>query len=73
MSKAKDIESLIGELTPEQIKALTEEIKKPRIRTIDTSFAERRMAITNLYFSAEPNHIWLIMTDGKNIQTIRKE
>ena len=54
MSKAKDIESMIGELTPEQIKALTKEIKKPRVRKIDTSFAERRMAITNLYFSAEP-------------------
>jgi len=54
MSKAKDIESLIGELTPEQIKALTEEIKKPKVRVIDTSYAERRMAITNLYFSAEP-------------------
>ena len=54
MSITKDIESMIGELTPEQIKALTEEIKKPRIRKIDTSYAERRMASTNLYFSAEP-------------------
>ena len=54
MSKAKDIESLIGELTPDQIKALTKEIKKPRIRKIDTSYAERRMAITELYFSVEP-------------------
>ena len=54
MSKSKDIESMIGELTPEQIKALTKEIKKPRVRKIDTSYAERRMAITNLYFSAEP-------------------
>ena len=54
MSKAKDIESMIGELTPEQIKSIMEEIKKPRIRKIDTSYAERRMAITELYFSVEP-------------------
>ena len=54
MSNSNDIESLIGELTPEQIKALMTEIKKPKIRTIDTSYARRRMEITRLYFSAEP-------------------
>jgi len=54
MSKTKDIESLIEGLSPEDIKALMKEIKKPRVRKIDTSYAERRMAITNLYFSAEP-------------------
>ena len=54
MSKSKDIESLIEGLSPEDIKALMKEIKKPRVRKIDTSYAERRMAITNLYFSAEP-------------------
>ena len=54
MSKSKDIESLIEGLSPEDIKALMKEIKKPRVRKIDASYAERRMAITNLYFSAEP-------------------
>jgi len=55
MSSSNDIESLIGELSPEQIKALMKEIKKPKIRTIDTSYASRRMEITRLYFSAEPS------------------
>ena len=55
MSKDNDIELLIEGLTPEQIKALTKEIKKPRVRMIDSSYAKRRMDITNLYFSAEPS------------------
>ena len=54
MSISKDIEALIGELTPEQIKSLMKEVKKPSVRVIDTSHRERRMAITNLYFSVEP-------------------
>ena len=54
MSKAKDIESMIGELTPEQIKALTEEIKKPTVRKIDDKHRRISLAKTRLYFSAEP-------------------
>ena len=55
MSNSNDIEAMIESLSPEQIKALTKEIKKPRIRMIDTSYARRRMDITTLYFSAEPS------------------
>ena len=54
MSIAKDIDSLVADLTPEQIKAILQKIKKPSIRKIDTSYAKRMNAVTKLYFSAEP-------------------
>ena len=54
MSKTKDIESLIEGLSPEDIKALMKEIKKPRVRKIDDRHKKRSLAITRLYFSAEP-------------------
>ena len=54
MSKTKDIESLIEGLSPEKMKALMKEIKKPRVRKIDDRHKKRSLAITRLYFSAEP-------------------
>jgi len=54
MSIKKDIESLVVDLSPEQIKALMRKIKKPSIRKIDTGYAKRTNAINRLYFSAEP-------------------
>ena len=55
MSIKKDIESLVVDLSPKQIKALIQKIRKPSIRKIDTSYCRRINAITSLYFSAEPN------------------
>lgn len=54
MSIAKDIESLVVDLSPKQIKAILKGIKKPSIRKIDTSYSKRSNAVTQLYFSAEP-------------------
>ena len=54
MSIAKDIESLVVDLSPKQIKALLKGIRKPSIRKIDTSYSKRSNAVTKLYFSAEP-------------------
>ena len=54
MSIAKDIDSLVVDLTPEQIKAILQKVKKASIRKIDTSYSRRSNAITNLYFSSEP-------------------
>jgi len=54
MSIAKDIESLVVDLTPKQIKALLKKVRKPSIRKIDTSYTKRTNAVTRLYFSAEP-------------------
>ena len=55
MSIAKDINSLVVDLSPEQIKALMQKIKKPSIRKISTEYSRRSNAINKLYFSAEPN------------------
>jgi len=54
MSIKKDIDSLVVDLTPEQIKAILQKIKMPSIRKIDTSYSRRSNAINKLYFSAEP-------------------
>ena len=54
MSIKKDIESLVVDLSPEQIKAILQEIKKPSIREISTEYSRRSNAINRLYFSAEP-------------------
>ena len=54
MSIKKDIDSLVVDLTPKQIKALLKKVRKPSIRKIDTSYTKRTNAVTRLYFSAEP-------------------
>jgi hypothetical protein len=55
MSIENDIETLIGELTPEQIKSLMKDVKKPTIRRIDNTHRQKRMDVNSLYFSAEPS------------------
>ena len=54
MSKS-NIDALIESLTPEQIKAVLNVIKKPTIRRIDSKHRENRMKVNSLYFSAEPS------------------
>ncbi|MAH47300.1 hypothetical protein CMI37_15855 [Candidatus Pacearchaeota archaeon] len=49
----KDIESILSMLKPEQIAELMKDIPvNNRAYTIDTSFRERRLAISNLYFKS---------------------
>jgi hypothetical protein len=55
MSIENDIEALIGELTPEQIKSLMKDVKKPTIRRICSKAREKSMKVNDLYFSAEPS------------------
>ena len=52
---SNDIEALIESLSPEQIKAVINVIKKPTIRRIDSKHRENRMKVNSLYFSAEPS------------------
>ena len=54
MSSIKDIEALIGTLSPEQIRAIMSEVKAKKPTKVDTSRKERRMAITQLYFDNAP-------------------
>ena len=52
---SNDIDALIESLSPEQIKAVINVIKKPTIRRIDSKHRENRMKVNSLYFSAEPS------------------
>ena len=49
-----EIKQMLKDITPEQLLSLLAEIKGNGVRKIDTSARERRMAITNLYFSVAP-------------------
>jgi len=53
MTTIRDIESIIESLTPEQIKAVMETTTN-NVRKVDTRARERRIAITELYFSCAP-------------------
>ena len=60
-SDIKDIESMLSMLEPEQIAQLMGGITiNNRIHKIDYSRKARRIAITDLYFSAEPKPHQLI-------------
>ena len=50
----KDIEALIGSLSPDEIKAIMSKVKARKPVKVDTSRKERRMAITQLYFDNAP-------------------
>ena len=55
MSQMKDIDALIRELTPSQIRQIMDGIKRPtKARSIDGKYAARRHAINSLYFNNEP-------------------
>ena len=54
MSSMKDIEALIGSLSPDEIKAIMSEVKSKKPTKVDTSRKLRRMAITQLYFDNAP-------------------
>ena len=51
---SNDIDALIESLTPEQIKALRQVIKKPTIRRIDNTHRQKSMRVNDLYFSSAP-------------------
>ena len=54
----KDIDALIKELTPSQIREIMEGIKRPsKPRSISSKYRERSNAISRLYFdNVEPIH-----------------
>ena len=54
MTTISDIQSMIESLTPEQIKAVLATTTNGNVRKVDTRVRERRIAITNLYFSVAP-------------------
>lgn len=54
MTTISDIETMIQSLTPEQIKAVLATTTNGNVRKVDTRVRERRIAITNLYFSVAP-------------------
>jgi hypothetical protein len=54
MTTISDIETMIESLTPEQIKAVLATTTNGNVRKVDTRVRERRIAITNLYFSVAP-------------------
>ena len=54
MMSNRDIETMIESLTPEQIKAVLATTTNGNVRKVDTRVRERRIAITNLYFSVAP-------------------
>ena len=54
MSSIKDIEALIGTLSPEQIRAIMSEVKAKKPTKVDTTRKARRIALTKLYFDNAP-------------------
>ena len=54
MSSIKDIETLIAELSPTEIKAIMSKVKARKPVKVDTSRKERRIALTQLYFDNAP-------------------
>ena len=60
MSNITDIDALIESLSPEQIKAVMSVVASKKPTKVDTSRKLRRMALTDLYFSAEPRPYHLI-------------
>ena len=54
MSSMKDIEALIGTLSPEQIRAIMSEVKAKKPTKVDTTRKARRIALTKLYFDNAP-------------------
>ena len=54
MSSIKDIETLIGTLSAEQIRAIMSEVKAKKPTKVDTTRKARRIALTQLYFDNAP-------------------
>ena len=54
MSSIEDINTLIGSLSVEQIKAVMSKVASKKRTSVDTSRKLRRMAITQLYFDNAP-------------------
>ena len=54
MSSIEDINSLIGSLSAEQIKAIMTKVASKKRTSVDTSRRARRIALTKLYFDNAP-------------------
>ena len=54
MSSIEDINSLIGSLSAEQIKAIMTKVASKKRASVDTSRKARRIALTQLYFDNAP-------------------
>ena len=54
MSSIEDINSLIGSLSAEQIKAIMTKVASKKRTSVDTSRKARRIALTKLYFDNAP-------------------
>ena len=54
MSSIEDINSLIGSLSVEQIKAIMKKVASKKRTSVDTSRKARRIALTKLYFDNAP-------------------
>ena len=54
MSSIEDINSLIGSLSVEQIKAIMTKVASKKRTSVDTSRKARRIALTQLYFDNAP-------------------
>ena len=54
MSSIEDINSLIGSLSAEQIKAIMTKVASKKRTSVDTSRKARRIALTQLYFDNAP-------------------
>ena len=50
----KDIEALIGSLSPDEIKAIMSEVASKKPVKVDTTRKARRIALTQLYFDNAP-------------------
>jgi len=70
------IETLIEELTAEQVIALAQAIRdRGNVRHIDTSRKERRLARNNLYFSScpKPHQVDSFETYNQHADSIREQ
>ena len=54
MSSIEDINTLIGSLSVEQIKAVMSKVASKKRTSVDTSRKARRIALTKLYFDNAP-------------------
>ena len=54
MCSIEDINSLIGSLSAEQIKAIMTKVASKKRTSVDTSRKARRIALTKLYFDNAP-------------------
>ena len=81
MSQISDIEAMIAELTPAQIRAIMGKVNEPsRVRHTYNRYAEHRAKVNKLYFDNVSSHYvfdnhkdYLIHSDGLRHQVLSGE